>query len=258
VELQANLAAFTAHDVAVFAISYDPVPTLASFAAAHAIAYPLLSDMGSVFIDQLGIRNTTVDPTSKGWGVPYPGTYFIGEDGRVTDKTFHDTHRTRDAAVTTLHEHFGITDVAGATGSSDRKEAEAFTAIAAFDTGSFVRGERIGLRVTIAMPPGVHIYGRPLPDGYVPTTLTVNVPPAMVVEAVQYPAPHEMRMEWLDEALSVYEDTATLTTAVMFTDQQGDLTVTATLDVQACTSAECFVPQTLTFTLPMQFRAFPT
>jgi len=257
VELQAHLAAFTAQNIAVFGISYDPVPTLASFAAAHAIAYPLLSDTGSVFIDQLGIRNTTVDPTSKGWGIPYPGTYFIGEDGRVTDKVFHDTHRTRDAATTTLYEHFGIADAAGPTGSSDRQETTTFTVVAVFDTNSFTRGERVGLRVMIALHPGVHIYGQPLPDGYIPTTLTVAAPPPMVVEAVRYPPPRAMRMEWLDEALSVYEGTVTLTTAVVFTDQQEDLTITATLDVQACTTAECFVPQTLTFTLPMRFRAFP-
>ncbi len=256
-ELQANLAAFTAQNIAVFAISYDPIPTLATFAATHDIAYPLLSDAGSVFIDQLGIRNTTVDPTSKGWGIPYPGTYFIDEDGRVTDKTFHDTHRTRDAAATALHEHFGILDTNEAPGSSDRQETDAFTAVAAFDTDSFVRGERVGLRVTITMHSGVHIYGRPLPDGYIPITLTVNVPPPMLVEAVQYPPAHEMQMEWLDEALNVYEGAVTLSTAVVFTDQQEDLTVTATLDVQACTAAECFVPQTLRFTLPMQFRAFP-
>ena len=254
-ELQSNIAALTTNGIAIFAISYDPVETLASFAAAHAITYPLLSDAGSVFIDQLGIRNTTVDPTSRGWGIPYPGTYFIGENGHVTDKTFHDGHRTRDAAATALHEHFGIET--STSGSSERQETEAFTAVAAFDSDSFVRGERVGLRVILALRPGTHLCGRPLPEGYIPTTLTVTVPEPMTAEPVQYPPAHPMRMAWLDEQLSVHEGTITLVTAVVFTDWQEDVTITATLDVQACTTVECFVPQTLTFTLPMRFRAFP-
>lgn len=254
-ELQSNIAALTTNGIAIFAISYDPVETLASFAAAHAITYPLLSDAGSVFIDQLGIRNTTVDPTSRGWGIPYPGTYFIGENGDVTDKTFHDGHRTRDAAATALHEHFGIET--STSGSSERQETEAFTAVAAFDSDSFVRGERVGLRVILALRPGTHLCGRPLPEGYIPTTLTVTVPEPMTAEPVQYPPAHPMRMAWLDEQLSVHEGTITLVTAVVFTDWQEDVTITATLDVQACTTVECFVPQTLTFTLPMRFRAFP-
>lgn len=254
-ELQSSLATLTANGIAVFAISYDAVNTLATFAAAYGITYPLLSDTGSVFIDQLGIRNTTVDPASSGWGIPYPGTYYIGVDGRVTDKTFHDGHRTRDAATTALHEHFSIETTA--SGPSDRQETEAFTAIAAFDEDSFVRGERVGLRVTIVLRPGVRIYGQPLPEGYIPTTLTVMVPAAMTAEPVQYPPTRPMRMNWLDEQLPVYEDTITLATAVVFTDQQEDVTIRVTLEVQACTMAECFVPQTLTFMLPMRFRAFP-
>lgn len=254
-ELQNSIAALTTNGIAIFAISYDSVETLASFAAAHAITYPLLSDAGSVFIDQLGIRNTTVDPTSRGWGIPYPGTYAIGADGRVMEKTFHDGHRTRDAATTALHEHFGIETPT--SGSSDRQKTDAFTATAAFDSDTFVRGERIGLRVTIALHPGVHIYGQLLPEGYIPTTLTITAPDTVTAEPVQYPPTRTMQMDWLDEQLPVYEGTITLTTAVVFTDQQEDVTITATLDVQACMIAECFVPQTLTFTLPMQFRAFP-
>ncbi len=254
-ELQANLSIFEANGVAVFAVSYDSVATLAAFAEAHSITYPLLSDEGSVFIDRLGIRNTTIDPTGRAWGVPHPGTYFIGTDGRVTDKIFHETHRTRDAAPTMLYEHLGI--AAPATGTADRQTTDTLTAVAAFDAESFVRGERVGLRVTIAMPPGIHIYGRPLPEGYIPTTFAITATEGITAEPVRYPAPRPLRMDWTDEELMIYEDEIVLTTAVTFTDQQDDVTISAILDYQACTTDECFVPQTLRFTLPMRFHPFP-
>ena len=42
------------------AVSYDPVPILADFAARRSITFPLLSDAGSAVIKQYGILNTTV------------------------------------------------------------------------------------------------------------------------------------------------------------------------------------------------------
>ena len=196
-ELQANLPTLEANGIAPFAISYDPVSVLAPFAAAHGITYPLLSDEGSAFIDRLGIRNTSVEPANAHYGIPYPGTYFIAEDGRVTDKVFHDTHRTRDAAATAIREHFGL--AIAATGPSDRQETDALVAVAAMESDTFVRGERIGLRLTIQTAPGVHIYGQPLPDGYIPTTLAVETPETVRVEPVAYPPPYAFTADWLDE-----------------------------------------------------------
>jgi len=255
VELQSSLPLFAAHGIAVFAISYDPVETLAAFATAHAITFPLLSDEGSRVIDALGIRNTGAEPGSRAWGVPYPGTYSIGADGRVADKRFRDGHRTRDAAVTALREGFAL-DVQG-DGPRDRQGTDALIAVASLDSGGFVRGERIGLRVDIRLAPGIHLYGQPLPEGYIPTVLTVAAPPPATAEPVVYPEPRPFRPDWLDASLPVYVDALTLTAAVVLTDTQEDATITATLDYQACTADECLLPGRLTFTLPLTFRPFP-
>ncbi len=253
-ELQANLPTLEASGIAPFALSYDSQETLAAFAAARGITYPLLSDEGSAFIAALGILNTTVEPTNEHYGIPYPGTYFIGADGRVVDKVFHDGHRTRNAAATSLREHFGL--AVGGNGPRDRQEGEGIVAVASLDTGAFVRGERIGLRVAIQAAPGVHIYGRPLPDGYIPTTLEIDAPETVTVEPVRYPPPHTLHMDWLDEELPVYDGTITLATALTFAERREDVTITATLRYQACTTDECFPPQRLTFTLPMTFQPF--
>lgn len=233
-ELQANLPTLAAAGIVPFACSYDPISVLGAFAAAHGITYPLLSDEGSRLIRALGILNTSVALTHEHYGIPYPGIYFIGEDGRVVDKVFHDTHRTRDAATTTLREHFAL--AVAPEGPQCRLETDALVAIAAMDSGTFVRGERIGLRVTIQTAPGVHIYGQPLPDGYIPTTLVVEAPETVRVEPIAYPPPHPLEIDWLDERLMAYEGEITLATAVIFAEQRADVVITATLHFQACTA----------------------
>ena len=255
-ELQEQLATLAANGIVAFALSYDPVTVLADFASAHGITYPLLSDEGSRLIRTLGILNTAVEPTDEHYGIPHPGVYFIGADGRVEDKVFHDTHRTRDAAATTLREHFGLT--VGGSGPHDRQETATLVAVAALDSATFVRGERIGLRVTIALAPGIHTYGQPLPEGYIPTTLTIHGPDTVEIEPVAYPPTEPFRADWLDEDLPAYSGQITLTTAVIFAGQRDDVTLTATLRFQACTTEECFIPERLTFTLPLRFRPFPS
>ena len=255
-ELQETLATLAAHDVVPFALSYDPVATLAGFAAAHGIAYPLFADEGSRVIRALGILNTDLAPTDEHYGIPRPGTYFIGADGRVEDKVFHDTHRTRDAAATALREHLGL--AVPSRGPQQREETDTLVAVAALDRDTFVRGERIGLRVAIQLAPGVHVYGRPLADGYIPVTLEVDAPGTVMVEPVTYPAPQPSRFGWLGEELPAYEGTLTLATAIVLAEQREDVTISATLRFQACTDEACFIPQRLAFALPLRFRPFPT
>lgn len=255
-ELQENLPTLAAQGIVPFALSYDAPPVLVSFAAAHGITYPLLSDEGSSVIRALGILNTNLQPTDEHYGIPHPGTYFIGADGRVVDKVFHDTHRTRDAIATTLRDHLGI-EVPN-SGLRQRLEAEGLVADVTVDSATFVRGSRIGLRVTIQLAPGVHLYGRPLPDDYIPVTLEVDAPETVIVEPVVYPPAQPLGFAWRAEELPSYAGMLTLTTALILAEQREDLTIPVTLRFQACTDEACFIPQRLTFNVPLQFRPFPT
>jgi len=252
--LQSQLPTLAANDIAPFALSYDSVATLSAFAAARGITYTLLADEGSAFTRALGIVNESIAPTDAHHGIPHPGVYFIGADGRVADKVFHATHRTRDAAATALREHFGLTGVGD--GPRERQATDTLVAVAALDSPTFGRGERVGLRVTLQLAPGVHSYGQPLPAGYIPTTLTIHAPDTVEIEPVVYPPTQPFHADWIDEELPCYTGQATLTTAIVFTAQSEDITLTATLRFQACTTEECFVPEQLTFALPIRFRAF--
>ena len=95
-----------------------------------------------------------------------------------------------------------------------------------------------------------------MPAGYIPTTLTVHGPDTIEVEPVVYPPTQPFRADWLDEELPSYTGQVTLTTAIIFTAQSEAITLTVTLRFQTCTTEECFIPEQLTFTLPLQFRAF--
>jgi peroxiredoxin len=87
VQLQKKLSEFEERDVQLVALSYDNVKTLAAFADAKKIKFPLLSDQGSKQIKALGLEYKR--------GLPYPGTIFIGTDGKVKGKMFEEDFKVR-------------------------------------------------------------------------------------------------------------------------------------------------------------------
>lgn len=104
--LQQHLPAFEAAGVALFAVSYDSVPTLAEFAGEHGITYPLLSDEGSHLIRRLGILNDLVRPDEDVYGIPYPGAYALSASGHVLRKYFYRHYRDRPSPLGVLREAF--------------------------------------------------------------------------------------------------------------------------------------------------------
>ena len=77
------------------AISYDAPETLAKFAAARGIAYPLLSDAGSKTIDAFKIRDPQYAADSMAFGVPEPAIYIVSAKGVVRAKLAEKGYRTR-------------------------------------------------------------------------------------------------------------------------------------------------------------------
>jgi peroxiredoxin len=79
--LQTTIKQLEAADVQIVAISYDSVDVLSQFAKKRKITYPLLSDEKSTVIRAFGVLND--DATGKQSGIPHPGTFVVGQDGRV-------------------------------------------------------------------------------------------------------------------------------------------------------------------------------
>jgi peroxiredoxin len=58
----------------------------------------MLSDRGSVVISKYGILNTNIPEGHLFHGVPFPGDYLIGADGKVRDKQFLPDYQTRPSS----------------------------------------------------------------------------------------------------------------------------------------------------------------
>ncbi len=254
------MADFEHDGIAVFAISYDSVSVLAGFAEKHGIAYPLLSDEGSVVITRLGMLNDRVyeqhaaygvAPREQHMGTPYPGVFLLDERGVVIDRRFQQSYRERETAVGLLEQGFG--GHASTHGSEHRGGSAGVAVRAALDSETFRFFQRLWLTVELTVDPGLHIYGRPIPDGFVP--LSVEVAPAenVTVGEPVWPRPHPFRIEGLGEQFQVYEGTVTLALPVTFTARDmGDQTVRVTVRYQACSDADCLMPAAVSLELPVR------
>lgn len=81
--------------VNVAAVLYDSSTTLARFSGKYEINFPLLSDPESSAIIQLGLLNPTYDPSTKYYGVPYPGVFLIDSEGIIIRKFAEENYRDR-------------------------------------------------------------------------------------------------------------------------------------------------------------------
>jgi len=151
-------------------ISYDSPAVLARFASAHQITFPLLSDKGSAVIRRYGILNTNIPRSHMFYGIPFPGEYLVTPDGRVTDKVFLPSFQERATASEVLLKDFGTSAGGDAVEvTSDETKAR----IQLSDSSAF-SGQELAVAADFAIKPGWHIYGQPLPKGYVPTAISFD------------------------------------------------------------------------------------
>ncbi len=270
VELQRTFASRD-EGVAVFAISYDPVETLARFSQVHGITYPLLSDVGSVVITEVGVLNTTIEQERAAYGrpmedrhrgIPYPGTFFLDEYGVVIDRRFEQSHRIRPTATTLLKQLLGDDDVSPAVSA---EAASPGVRVAAWlDTDVVFANQLQEVVVRFDMDPDVHLYVDPVPEGFTAVAATLAGDERLRPEPVVIGDGHPFEVDGLDESFSVVE--GAVETSIPFVllsnrDTAGDPDRPVELRVnvfyQACTSAACFMPEELTLRLPLIERANP-
>ena len=177
-------------------MSYDSPEQLGAFAGEHDVTYNLLSDADSAVIREFGILNTLISPDDPEqaagrsfYGVPFPGVYVTDENGVVTEKFFHRHYATRESAGTirdsALGEILARHEVPAVELGTDQVKISAFPSDPAmqFETQSTIH-------VRFELEEGLHMYGRPLPEGYIASEVTVPDTPGLRVGTVQYPATH--------------------------------------------------------------------
>ena len=237
----------------MFAISYDSSKVLRDFSEKHGITYPLLSDGDSRVIRAFGILNTHIPEGHEYYGVPYPGTYMIDAGGVVSDKSFVAEYSTRESVNDMLQESYGSDDLE--RGSIRVITAPHLRARAFFASPTIRSSQLVVLTVEISLDDGVHVYGQPVSEGYVAVELTVDESEDLVVDRLHYPEPEEMYLEAVGERLPVYTGRLEIKAWCKGVGRgpERPIEARARLRYQACDDIECYLPQTLDLTLPLQF-----
>jgi hypothetical protein len=249
VELQENLNTFQSNNVQICAISYDPVEVLQTFSEKHGITYPLLSDTRSDIIRKFGILNTLVPEDHAWYGVPFPGTYIVDENGKVTDTSFYANHGVRDSIPRMLSEHLHISPDGRVV---QKLENDTLTATAELSAGSVRRGQIQTFTLEIETRNGRHLHAKPLPEGYLPTELSSDLIEDVAFGEVEYPPGQPFRLEALGETLHIYKEHLTLKASVKNLRRE-PFTLVAHLHYQACDDRECHLPDHLRFEIPVSY-----
>ena len=254
--------ALARENVAVYAVSYDPVDVLATFADTYDISYTLLSDVGSVVIEQLGLLNVNVREHHGHYGVkwqdkyervPYAGVFALDTDGVVIDKRFQQSYRVRETGAGTIARAL---DIATPPAAEARGDSDAVAITIALDSDSFRPYQRLWLSATLELDEGWHCYGHPVPSGFIAAEVTVDPTDGVEVGDALWPDPDPFSMDGLDESFFVYEGTVTALVPLTFATLDGeDRTVTGRVSFQVCTELECLRPAAVDFSFDVRAEA---
>jgi peroxiredoxin len=273
VQLQGQVERLRAQGLGLAAISYDSPEILAAFSQRYGITFPLLSDAGSRTIAAYGILNTVADEALAGdaddqsllsdvkkyisatgvrnvavitKGTPFPGTFLLDRDGRVAARDFETFYRERTTASTILL-RLGTAAAPVTATKITRDDVE----ITTYPTDSTVApGYRTAIVVRVSPRPRMHIYA-PGASGYRPVKLEIAADPLVRVLPLQYPPSQMYLFEPLNERVPVYQTPFTLAQEIVLevTPEaerafrgKSELTVTGTLEYQACDDKVCFNP----------------
>ena len=283
-ELQSQLETLQEQGIGVAAISYDSVEVVADFAERRGITFPLLADSDSSVIEDFGILNTVAaegvgdnsdDPGVKAdvaryvsafganqmiVGTPYPGTFMVDNQGRVTSRFFEEFYRERNTTTNVMLKlGMGLSPIAAVEGETAHLK---FTAYPSNTTVTV--GTRFSLALDVTPGPDTHVYAPGAEEkGYRVIGFNLDKPELARIEPVSYPESEIYYFEPLDEHVPVYQNKFTiLQEVVMNGDAETEeimstldaLTLTGTLDYQACDDAICFLPQSIpvSFTVDLE------
>ena len=283
-ELQDQLETLKEQGLGVAAISYDSVEVLSDFAQRRGITFPLLADDDSSVITEFGILNTVAaegvgdnadDPDVQAdvakyvsafganpmiVGTPYPGTFMIDADGKVTSRFFEEFYRERNTTTNVMLKlGMGLSPIAAVEGETAHLKFTAYPS-----NTSVTVGTRFSLALDVTPGPKMHVYAPGAEEkGYKVIGFNLDQPEIARIEPVSYPESEIYYFEPLDEHVPVYQEKFTiLQEVVMNGDARAEevmstmdaLTLTGTLDYQACDDAICFLPQSIpvSFTVDLE------
>ena len=273
VELQGRLEELRKTGIGVAGISYDSQEILADFTRRQGIGFPLLSDVGSATIKRYGILNTVVeealgpngaDPavradlqryataneaTERHRGIPFPGTFIVDRQGRVTSRYFEDYYWERNTVSNVLLRLGGkVAPVHALQVSTDHVDLRTYASDA-----TVAMGTRFTLALDITPKRGMHVYA-PGATNYRAISLNIAPQPHVRTMPLRYPKSEVYNFVPLKERVPVFQQPFTLLMDVVpeataearkaFAGRS-ELVINGTLQYQACDETICYNPVSL-------------
>lgn len=145
---------------------------------------------------------------------------------------------------------------AHASGSSTAVQAQNVQAKIALASARVAPGHDVGVTVDIAIEPGWHIYGNPVPEDFVATSVAFDSP-VIAKQQIKFPPPTPVKFEGLGQTLPVYEKSVRAAGTVMIDPKSkpGDYQIAGTFKFQECNDNICKIPQAVKFEIPVTVEA---
>lgn len=248
---------FEAAGIRLYAISYDDQEVLSEFSNTQKIPYPLLSDIDSDVIREFGILNDQIEGDLLMNGIPFPGTYVTDEDGVVVAKFFHDSYKKRDSPELLIDAALGRIDLQDQPPQASTGDEEVgLTATIRGGKGSLRQGIIRHLIVRFELAEGLHIYGEPVPEGMIATSISITPQPGLVVMDTIEPPSRPLHLKQMDIELQVWSGRVDFVVPFYPTGEMASETrpldmASTSLEVkvryQACNDETCLLPRTENF-----------
>jgi len=262
VELQSRLPVLREQGLGVAVITYDSTAVLADFSRRRGITFPLLADPGSNAIKAYGILNTTVDLASRNYGIPFPGTFIVNRQGIVTSRFFEAAYQERNTVASILLKLGGRGgDINARRITTDHLEATTYLSDPVAAPGTI-----FSVIADVVPGPGMHLYA-PGAHTYRVVRIDVDPQPSLVTRPLQYPASEIYLFEPLNERVEVYQKPFRLALDLSLSAAPearkalaalSEMTITGTLEYQACSDTICYLPQRIPLSYTIGVRPLDT
>jgi DsbC/DsbD-like thiol-disulfide interchange protein len=114
-------------------------------------------------------------------------------------------------------------------------------------------GQELGVTVDFTLGPGWHVYGEPLPDGYIATKVAF-ADDLVASQSMNFPKATPVEFAAIGEKLPAYKDRFRATGKIRLKPglKPGDAQVKGSITFQECNDLICKLPKTVEFELPLK------
>jgi hypothetical protein len=258
VELQSRYADLKKQGLGLIAVSYDSPETLKKFAVSRGITFPMISDAGSAIIKRYGLLNETLDPKTRFYGVPHPGTLMLDRRGVITARYFEDAYQERSTVNSILARQVDPR----ASPNAVRSETMHLTTQISISDTEVAPGKRVSIVFDVTPKAHMHVYA-PGKHSYQVIAVRMDSQPWLKTWPTTYPPSEIFHFKQLDERVETYgkpfrlvQDVTILATQDVQKMLAGvkEITLTGQLEYQACDDKVCYAPAKIpvSFALPLR------